>query len=262
MFAFNLIAEWRAWVLALSAPLHGRLAWRLPAVVAAIVFASGRRTAWDRWRVARVGSGSRSYYYFLDPVGRRTQRAAAVLLKTVAGRVDAGDRPVFAVDDTPAKRYGPRVQGAGIRHDPTPGPAGSRFLYGHSRVTLSRVAHHARCGVIGLPLLGMLSVRRVDVPDLASQAGVALRTKLVIAAEAVTRLRSRLPRDAKPWVAVAGGYARREFLKPAMKAGFRRPGSSWSPGSARTPPCATCRRPCRRGRSVAEGARRSTARAD
>jgi hypothetical protein len=218
--AFNLTAEWRAWVLALSAPLHGRLAWRLPAVVAGIVIASGRRTASSWWRVARVGTRFRSYYYFLDAVGRKTQQVAAALLKIVTREIDAGDRLVFAIDDTPTKRYGPEVQGAGVHHNPTPGPAGSKFLYGHSRVTLSRVAHHARCGVIGLPLLGMLYVRKVDVPELPDEAGLTFRTKLVIAAEVATWLRSQLSSDARPWVVVDGGYAKREFLKPARKAGF------------------------------------------
>jgi hypothetical protein len=219
--ALKLNDQWRAWLLALSAPLHGRLAWRLPAIVAGIVFASGRRTASSWWRVARVGSRFRSYYYFLDSIGRKTRPVAAALLKIVNQRIDAGDRLVFALDDTPTKRYGPKVQGAGIHHNPTPGPAGSKFLYGHSWVTLSRVAHHARCGVIGLPLLAMLYVRRVDVPSLPAGAGIAFHTKLEMAAEAVTWLRSELPGDAKPpWVVVDGGYAKREFLKPAMKAGF------------------------------------------
>jgi hypothetical protein len=213
--------QWRAWLLALSAPLHGRLAWRLPAIVAGIVFASGRRTASSWWRVARVGSRFRSYYYFLDSIGRKTRPVAAALLKIVNQRIDAGDRLVFALDDTPTKRYGPKVQGAGIHHNPTPGPAGSKFLYGHSWVTLSRVAHHTRCGVIGLPLLAMLYVRRGDVPGLPAGAGIAFHTKLEMAAEAVTWLRSELPGEAKPpWVVVDGGYAKREFLKPAMKAGF------------------------------------------
>ncbi len=221
MSAFNLTAEWRAWVVALSAPLHGRLAWRLPTVVAGIIFASGRRTVSSWFRAARVGSRFRSYYYFLDSVGRKTQQVAAALLEIVMGRIDAGDRLVFALDDTPTKRYGPKVQGAGIHHDPTPGPAGSKFLYGHSWVTLSRVAHHARCGVIGLPLLGMLYIRKKDVPGLPLGAGITFATKLEMAAEAVTWLRSRLPGDAVPaWVVVDGGYAKREFLKPAVKAGF------------------------------------------
>lgn len=221
MFAFKLTAEWRAWVVALSAPLHGRLAWRLPTVVAGIVFASGRRTASSWFRAARVGSDFRSYYYFLDSVGRKTQGVAAALLRIVTQRIDAGDRLVFALDDTPTKRYGPKVQGAGIHHNPTPGPAGSKFLYGHSWVTLSRVVHHARCGVIGLPLLGMLYVRKKDIPGLPAGAGITFATKLEMAAEAVTWLRTQSPSEAVPaWVVVDGGYAKREFLKPAQRAGF------------------------------------------
>lgn len=220
MCAFKLTAEWRAWIVALSAPLHGRLAWRLTTVVAGILFASGRRTVSSWWRAARVGSGFRSYYYFLDSVGRKTKPIAAVLLRIVLDRIDAGDRLVFALDDTPTKRYGPKVQGAGVHHNPTPGPAGSKFLFGHSWVTLSRVAHHARCGVIGLPLLGMLYVRKKDVPSLPVGAGVTFRTKLVMAAEMVTWLRSQLPSEAQPWAVVDGGYTKREFLRPAMKAGF------------------------------------------
>jgi DDE superfamily endonuclease len=221
VFAFGLTDQWRAWVVALSAPLHGRLAWRLPTVVAGIVLASGRRTVSSWWRAARVGSDFRSYYYFLDSIGRKAQQVAAVLLRIVMERIDAGDRLVFALDDTPTKRYGPKVQGAGIHHNPTPGPTGSKFLYGHSWLTLSRVAHHARCGVIGLPLLGMLYVRKKDVPSLPAGAGITFATKLEMAAEAVTWLRIRLPGDAVPaWVVVDGGSAKREFLKPATKAGF------------------------------------------
>jgi len=40
-------------------------------------------------------------------------------------------RVLVAIDDSPTKRYGPQVQGAGIHHDPTPGPAGPAFCYGH-----------------------------------------------------------------------------------------------------------------------------------
>jgi hypothetical protein len=217
---FALTAEWAAWVAALAAPLHSRLAWRLAEVVVGVLMSSGRRTAAAWWRAAGVGEDFRSYYYFLDSLGRKAFEVAAVLLRIVTERVESGDRLVFALDDTPTKRYGPKVQGAGIHHNPTPGPAGSKFLYGHSWVTLSRVAHHARCGVIGLPLLGLLYVRKKDIPGLPHEAGVGFRTKLVIAAEAVNWLRPRLPGDARPWVAVDGGYAKREFLKPATKAGF------------------------------------------
>ena len=45
-------------------------------------------------------------------------------------------RLVLAVDDTPTERYGPHVQGAGVHHNPTPGPAGSPYVYGHVFVVL------------------------------------------------------------------------------------------------------------------------------
>lgn len=31
----------------------------------------------------------------------------------------------LALDDTTTKHYGPQIQGAGVHHNPTPGPAGS-----------------------------------------------------------------------------------------------------------------------------------------
>ena len=222
MPTFNLNGEWIAWLAALAAPLHARLAWRLPAVVAGILLASGRRTASRWWIAAGVGQGFRSYYYFLDSIGRKTRPVAAALMKIVSGRIGVGDRLVFALDDTPTKRYGPKVQGAGIHHNPTPGPAGSKFLYGHSWVTLSRVAHHARHGVIGLPLLAALYVRKVGIPTLPPEAGITFQTKLQIAAGMATWLAEHLPEAqlSRAWLTVDGGYARRDFLRPAIGAKF------------------------------------------
>ena len=221
MYALTLTLEWRAWATALAAPLHGRLAWRLAQVLVGILLASGRRTATSWWRAAGVGTDFRSYYSFLDSLGRKASEGAAVLVRIVLDHVEAGDRLVFALDDTPTKRYGPKVQGAGIHHNPTPGPVGSKFLYGHSWVTLSRVARQARCGAIGLPLLGRLDVRKKGIPGLPARAGIVFRTKLQMAAEMVAWLSRQLPEGGPvPWVVVDGGYAKRECLKPAIAAGF------------------------------------------
>ena len=62
--------------------------------------------------------------------------------------VGVGDRLTFALDDTPTPRYGPKVQGAGIHHNPTPGPTHAKFLYGHLWVTLAWVVRHPRWGTI------------------------------------------------------------------------------------------------------------------
>ena len=117
------------------------------------------------------------------PQGARPSPPSLLRIVTESHRRPAG-RLVFALDDTPTKRYGPQVQGAGIHHNPTPGPAGSQYLYGHVWVVLSRVAHHARWGAIALPLLARLYVRKKDLPELPrSAAGIAFRTKLELAAE-------------------------------------------------------------------------------
>jgi DDE superfamily endonuclease len=216
-----LTAEWFAWVIAMARPLRRRLRWRLAGVVIGILMASGRRTAASWWRAAAVGDRFRSYYYFLDAVGRKAADLAAVLVRIVPVRIDSGERSVFAIDDTPTERYGPEVQGAGIHHNPTPGPAGSKFLFGHSWVVLNRLIRHTSFGVVGLPLLGHLYVRKKDVPKLPTSAGITFRTKIELAADLVGWLRSHLPAGTPcPWIVVDGGYTKREFLKPAQRAGF------------------------------------------
>ena len=221
MSTWNLLAQWKLWVAALAAPLHRRLQWRLSIVVAGILLASGRRTVTQWCRGAEVTTGVRSYYYFLDVVGRKTYPIAAQLLKIIAREIPTTDRLLFAIDDTPTQRYGPKVQGAGIHHNPTPGPAGSNFLYGHSWVTLSQVVKHDHFGTIGLPLLGQLYVRQKDVPGLPAEAKISFQTKLQMAGEMLTWLGSELPKsNRRPWAVVDGAYAKRAFLRPAMKAGF------------------------------------------
>jgi hypothetical protein len=80
---------------------------------------------------------------------------------------------------------------------------------------------HEHHGAIGRPILGRLCVREKDVPMLPPSAGITFRPKIELAAESVTWLRSQLPDAGRAaWLAVDGGYAKREFLKPATAAGF------------------------------------------
>src|SRR5436190_1914629 len=80
-------------------------------------------------------------------------------------------------------RYGPCVQGAGVHHNPSPGPAGEKFVYGHVWVTLAWLARHPTWGVVALPLRALLYVRAKDVPALAKHYPWEFRTKLELAAE-------------------------------------------------------------------------------
>jgi hypothetical protein len=70
--------------------------------------------------------------------------------------VAAADRLTLALDDTPTPRYGPHVQGVGVLHNPTPGPAGWLYIYGHVLVVLALLVAHPAWGVIALPLLARM----------------------------------------------------------------------------------------------------------
>ncbi|TWW08300.1 hypothetical protein E3A20_25690 [Planctomyces bekefii] len=93
--------------------------------------------------------------------------------------------------DSPTKRHGPKVQLAGMNHNPTPGPAGSEFLYGHVWVTIIWLVKHPQWGCIGMPLLALMSVRQQDLQILErigeriSNAPWTFRTELELAAEPV-----------------------------------------------------------------------------
>lgn len=86
-------------------------------------------TSW--FRPAGIGTDFRRAYAALWAAGRRVDalsyRLLCLVLKPLMRR--AGPGPLrFAIDDTPTARYGPCVQGAGIHHNPTPGPAGEKFV--------------------------------------------------------------------------------------------------------------------------------------
>jgi hypothetical protein len=210
---------WQDLARGMASFLHRRLAWRLPALLLGALFARGRRTVTSWLRAAGAGRAFAPFYYFLAALGRRAGLPAAHLLQAALLRAAGGGPLLFAPDDTPTKRYGPHVQGAGHHHNPTPGPAGQRFLYGHVWVTLAFVALHPLWGAIALPLRAALYVRRKDVPAIPRRQGWAFRTKLELAAALVrwaAGMAGFLGRAVR--VVADGFYAKRPFLKAAAAA--------------------------------------------
>src|SRR5262245_54453273 len=113
---------WQAGTARLAALLHARLAWRLGVLLRGALFAQGRRTVTSWLRASGVGLGFAAYYYFLAALGRHAGLLAGLLFRFALRQLAPEGPLVFALDDTPTARYGPQVQGAGVHHNPTPGP--------------------------------------------------------------------------------------------------------------------------------------------
>jgi hypothetical protein len=221
MALYQLPDDLSGWVQELSGSLHQRLAHRLLPILFGCLFGRGRRTVASWLRAADIGDDFRTHYYFLGSLGRCVRWVAMRLFRSVLTVVSPGERLLFALDDTPTKRYGPCVEGAGIHHNPTPGPADQKFLYGHIWVTLALVAHHPLWGAVGLPLLGLLYVRKKDIAPLTTWYKVTFQTKLELAAQLFDWLAFCLHFLGKTvWIVCDGAYAKRPVLQAACKRGF------------------------------------------
>ena len=212
--------DWSQWSQWLAAGLHASNRWRLPVLLMGILFAHGRRTVTAWLRAAGVSADYQDYYYFLAALGRKTHAVATQLLLLVLRTVPLPHRLLAVLDDTPTKRYGPKVEGAGIHRNPTPGPADQKYLYGHIWVSLSLALRHPHFGPLGLPLQAMLYVRRQTIAKIPKWRGWTFATKLVLAARLVEWLAPLVKQAGKTlWIVVDGGYVKAPFLKRAARTG-------------------------------------------
>ncbi len=209
----------------LQACLDGRSAFRLAIIVAGMCLADDRRTASAWFVAAGVQDDWDRFYDCLISVGRTSQKLATAVLGLIVQKFAPGlfDRITVGMDDSPTSRYGKHVEGAGVHHNPTPGPADGEWLYGHNWVTLAWLATHPAWGIIALPLRSLLYVREVDVPKLAGKYDWEFRTKHQLGVELLTWFMAALRAlgvKTKVWLAVDGAYAARPFLLPVLALGI------------------------------------------
>lgn len=208
-------SEWSEW---LSAGLHARNRWRLPVLLVGILFANGRRTVTSWLRAAGVSSDFDDYYYFLAVVGHKSKSIATQLLLLVLRTLPLADRLLLVIDDSPTKRYGPKVEGADIHRNPTPGPADQAYLYGHIWVTISLALRHPQWGAMALPLRAMLYVRKKTMAKIPPWRHWRFATKLQLAARLVEWVVPILKRAGKTaWIVVDGGYTKQPFLRRVLR---------------------------------------------
>ena len=114
------------WFPRLASALDRRSAIRLVQLFLGAVLARGRRTVTSWIRAAGLSRKYQPCYTTVAAAGKQADNIAARLVNEAVKPLVAGQtRLTLALDDTPTQRYGPYVQGAGIHHNPTPGPAGS-----------------------------------------------------------------------------------------------------------------------------------------
>jgi DDE superfamily endonuclease len=231
------------WFSALAAALDPRSGSRLAWLFVGAVLARGRRTVTSWIRAAGLSGEFRQCYTTVSAAGKRTDLIAAHLAHEVVKPLVAGaDRLTLALDDTPTERYGRYVQGAGVHHNPSPGPAGSPFVYGHVWVVLGLLAAHPAWGVIALPLLARLYVRRKNLGSIDPWHRPAFKTKLELAADLMRWAKVWLGFLGKPvWVVADGAYAKAPFLKPMRGLGvtvvsrLRKDSALWTAPGPRPP---------------------------
>ena len=213
--------SWQIMIIAICSILHQRSAWRLSIIFAGIVFAKGRKTITSWFRAAGISKRYKAFYYFVGSIGQKTEIIATVLFEIMIKLVYKNqDRVLMAIDDSPTKRYGPKVTGAGIHRNPAVGPDGAKFIYGHIWVTLSALARHKSWGTIGLPLLAKMYVRVNDIKSVPRAYNVVFQNKLTQAAELVKWAQKCCKRLGKElWIVTDGGFTKAGFLKPAISMG-------------------------------------------
>jgi hypothetical protein len=209
--AFSALAHW----------LDKRTAARLPLLLTGVLLARGCRTVTSWFRAGGITDEFRQGYVTVCAVGRESPSMATSVVTAVVAPLLKSKRLTVGIDDTPTQRYGPCVEGAGIHHHPSPGPAAEEHLYGHVWVVLAALAKHDEWGAIALPLQAQLYIRAIDVEPLPPERVRPFRTKLELASEQLRWLKPWVERRFEElWVAVDGGYAKRPFLRLAQAAGW------------------------------------------
>jgi len=209
-------SEWSEW---LAAGLHARNRWRLPILMVGLLFAGGRRTVTTWLRAAGVSDDFQDYYYFLACLGRKSESIATQLVVLLLRVLPLPERVLLVIDDSPTKRYGPKVEGADVHHNPTPGPADQPYLYGHIWVTISLALRHPEWGPLALPLRAMLYVRQKTMPTIPGcRRWQRFATKLQLAARLAEWIVPLLKKAGKTvWIVIDGGYTKRPFLRRVLK---------------------------------------------
>jgi hypothetical protein len=138
-----------------------------------------------------------------------------VILEKLSDVIDIAEFIRLVLDDSPTKRYGKKIEGAGYHHNPTPGRTNAEHCFGHSWVVAVLVVTHPAFGEISFPISAELYLRQKEIDKLKEKYDRPFKTKTTIAVEMVKRLVPKFARlEKKIEIIVDGGYAKDTVLLP------------------------------------------------
>jgi hypothetical protein len=124
----------------------------------------------------------------------------------------------IVLDDTPTKRYGKNIEGAGYPHNPTPGKTDATLCFGHRWVVATLVITQPHFGEVSFPIAAELYLRKKGIAKLQTKYDRTFKTKTTIAVEMVKRLVAKSKDFEKTLeIIVNGGYAKDTVLLPLGK---------------------------------------------
>ncbi len=141
-----------------------------------------------------AGSQDKQYkkvYRFIARIGEQVDKIQCKLLLWLleSSRLFPIDLPIeLVIDDSPIKRYGRKVEGAGRMHDPTNPHFRNATCYGHFLVMVGMIATHPLFGRICLPIGWKFYVNENKLETIDEKIRPQFKTKPEIAAELLKRI--------------------------------------------------------------------------
>lgn len=211
-------------IVTLAAPLKKTSRKWFPSIMLGMFLAIGRRTVTTWLRASGEEKNFRQHYYQIARYGERSQpindQLAKMTLEQLEGILQNSNKITVVIDDTPEKRYGKKIEGAGWHHNPTPSRTDAKICFGHCWVVMSLIVEHPLWGTISLPLNAFLYVRQKEIRKLQKKYKIKFKTKTKLAVDLVKWLLPQITAFGKPLeLIVDGGYAKESVLLPLMEKG-------------------------------------------
>jgi hypothetical protein len=205
-----------------------RLAEQLPgktkpfflSLILGVLLAIARRRTVTKWLMAaQISDEFRQVFYHIPHVGRNStglyDEILEIILEKLGAVIETAAFIRLVLDDSPTKRYGRKIEGAGYHHNPTPGRTNAKTCFGHSWVVAVLVVTHPSFGEISFPISAELYLRQKEIDKLKDKYSRSFKTKTTIVVEMVKRLVPKFKRfEKKIEIIVDGGYAKDTVLVP------------------------------------------------